>query len=199
MRGYFGIGVEGISKAFNVGNLFRTAHAFGASFVFTINAHFRARDAAKSDTSRALGHVPFYDWDTVEDMALPKGCELVAVELLDEAVELPSFHHPKNAAYVLGRERGNVSEPLLARANHVLKIPTKFCLNVGIAGAIIMYDRMLMMGRFADRPMIPGGPEASGMTRRRPAAPIAHVHGDELLKEAMRRDPKRPSTRSTET
>src|SRR3546814_2552323 len=28
MRGYFGIGVEGISKPMNVGNLFRSAHAF---------------------------------------------------------------------------------------------------------------------------------------------------------------------------
>jgi len=37
-RGYFGIGVEGISKPMNAGNLFRTAHAFGASFVFTIGA-----------------------------------------------------------------------------------------------------------------------------------------------------------------
>jgi tRNA G18 (ribose-2'-O)-methylase SpoU len=27
MKGYFGIGVEGISKAMNVGTLFRTAHA----------------------------------------------------------------------------------------------------------------------------------------------------------------------------
>ena len=31
MRGYFGIGVEGISKPMNLGSLFRTAHAFGAS------------------------------------------------------------------------------------------------------------------------------------------------------------------------
>ena len=38
MRGYFGIGVEGINKPFNVGNLFRSAHAFGASFVFTLAA-----------------------------------------------------------------------------------------------------------------------------------------------------------------
>ena len=34
MKGYFGIGVEGISKATNVGTLLRTAHAFGAAFVF---------------------------------------------------------------------------------------------------------------------------------------------------------------------
>ena len=35
MRGYFGIGVEGIGKAMNVGSLLPTAHAFGASFMFT--------------------------------------------------------------------------------------------------------------------------------------------------------------------
>ena len=38
MRGYFGIGVEGISKAMNLGNLMRSAHAFGASFFFTVDA-----------------------------------------------------------------------------------------------------------------------------------------------------------------
>ncbi|MEE8144119.1 MAG: TrmH family RNA methyltransferase, partial [Kiloniellales bacterium] len=34
MRGYFAIGVEGISKPMNLGNLLRSAHAFGASFFF---------------------------------------------------------------------------------------------------------------------------------------------------------------------
>ena len=39
MRGYFGIGAEGISKPMNLGNLIRSAHAFGASFVFLVDAH----------------------------------------------------------------------------------------------------------------------------------------------------------------
>ncbi|MDE0409622.1 MAG: RNA methyltransferase, partial [Alphaproteobacteria bacterium] len=30
MKGYFGIGVEGLSKPLNAGNLFRSAQAFGA-------------------------------------------------------------------------------------------------------------------------------------------------------------------------
>ena len=38
MRGYFGIGIEGVSKPMNLGSLLRTAHAFNASFVFTIGA-----------------------------------------------------------------------------------------------------------------------------------------------------------------
>ena len=32
LRGYFGVGVDGISKPMNLGNLVRIAHAFDASF-----------------------------------------------------------------------------------------------------------------------------------------------------------------------
>ncbi len=35
-RGWFGIGMEGVSKAGNARAVFRTAHAFGASFLFTV-------------------------------------------------------------------------------------------------------------------------------------------------------------------
>jgi len=38
MRGYFGVGVEGISKSYNLGAVLRTSNAFGASFAFTICA-----------------------------------------------------------------------------------------------------------------------------------------------------------------
>ncbi len=157
MRGYFAIGVEHVSKRLNLGNLIRSAHGFGASFVFTIGAQYTALEA-RADTSKALTHMPLYEWDTVADMQLPKGCRLVGVELLDEAVDLPSFRHPRQAAYVLGPERGSLSEELLARCDHVVKIPTAFCINVAMAGAIVMYDRLVSLGRFAPRPMRPGGP-----------------------------------------
>jgi tRNA G18 (ribose-2'-O)-methylase SpoU len=158
MRGYFGIGAEDISKPMNLGALMRTAHAFGASFFFTINAHPKVRVAYNSDTSRSFGHMPYYPFDTLDDLRLPKGCALVGVELTDDAVELPRFQHPQAAAYVLGRERGSLSPELLARCAHVVKIPTKFCVNVGLAGALVMYDRLLAHGGYPARPIMPGGP-----------------------------------------
>ena len=106
MRGYFGIGVEGISKPFNVGNLFRSAHAFGAGFVFTVKAHVKTRGTL-SDTSKAFENLPYYDWPDAQALDLPQGCELVGVERMSEAADLPSFRHPKNAAYVFGPERGH--------------------------------------------------------------------------------------------
>ncbi len=175
MRGYFGIGVEGINKPFNVGNLFRTAHAFDASFVFTVAATYRRSELGQSDTSDTLANLPFYTFPSVAEMMLPKGCALVGVELLDDAAQLPSFTHPKRAAYVMGPEKNSLSPAILARCDHVLKIPTRFCLNVGIAGALVMYDRMLNMQRFPDRPIMPGGPDLNVLTRYRDKAPLAEV------------------------
>lgn len=159
LRGYFGVGVEGISKAMNLGAVMRTAHAFGASFVFTVNAHPRVADIRKSDTSNTFDHVPYYAWDRVEEMALPKGCRLVGVELTNDAVDLPTFRHPQAAAYVLGPEKGDLSEAMLERCAFVVKIPTRFCVNVGLAAALTMYDRTVAMGGWPERPIMPGGPE----------------------------------------
>lgn len=160
MRGYFGIGVERISKPMNAGNLFRTAHAFGAGFVFTIDAAYSVK-SARSDTSRTPDNLPWYAWDSAAELALPEGCKLVGIELLDEAIELPRFRHPLRAAYVLGPEMGSLSPALVERCDHVIKIPTSFCVNVGIAGAIVMYDRLITLGKFGERPLSPLGPPAA--------------------------------------
>ncbi|MEE2565302.1 RNA methyltransferase [Hyphobacterium marinum] len=159
VRGYFGVGVEGISKPMNLGAILRTAHAFGASFAFTVDAHHKARDVFRSDTAKSLDHVPYYGWDSLDDMVLPQGCALVGIELTDDAVELPSFRHPRAAAYVLGRERGSLTPEMLVRCEHVVRIPTKFCVNVSVAAALTLYDRTICLGGYPDRPVMPGGPE----------------------------------------
>jgi tRNA G18 (ribose-2'-O)-methylase SpoU len=153
MRGYFGVGAERISKAMNLGAVMRTAHAFGASFVFTVGAQHRAREIHLADTSKSEDHVPLYAWETIEEMALPKGCQLVGVELDPKAVDLPSFRHPLNAAYLLGPEKGDLSEAAKARCAHLVKIPTKFCVNLSVAAALVMYDRVLTLGLHKPRPL----------------------------------------------
>jgi tRNA G18 (ribose-2'-O)-methylase SpoU len=167
MRGFFAVGAEGISKPMNLGNLVRSAHAFGASFVFLVNADYSVR-RARSDTSQAEFQLPVYDYDRPEDLRLPRGCRLVGCELVDDAVALPSFRHPLNAAYVFGPERSSLSPAMLVRCHHVVHIPTRFCINLAVAGAIVMYDRLLSLGRFAPRPVHSGAPDE-------PLRP--HVHG----------------------
>ena len=177
MRGYFAIGVEGISKPMNLGALLRSAHAFGASFFFTIRPTFEAREVRYSDTSDAARHLPLYHYDGLDDLKLPRGCVMVGVELTEDAVELPSFRHPLAAAYVLGPERGSLSPELQARCDHIVKIPMKFCVNVGTAGAILMYDRLISYGRFPARPV---------HSRGAPEPLPAHVQGGQVLRKKKR-------------
>ena len=157
MRGYFGIGVEGISKTGNLGSLFRSAHAFGANFAFAVAPDPRVR--FETDTSASHRNLPFFRYDSLEDFRLPTGCALVGIELIEDAVDLPAFHHPRMAAYVMGPELGSLSQAMLARCDHVVKIPTAFCINVAIAGAIVMYDRLRMLGGFRRAVTTHGGAE----------------------------------------
>jgi tRNA G18 (ribose-2'-O)-methylase SpoU len=158
-RGYFGIGAEGVSKSANIGALLRTGHAFGAAFCFTIGSGWDARAARTADTADTPLHVPMWRYPTLAELSLPRGCVLVGIELLDDAIDLPSFRHPLNAAYVLGPERFGLSADLLQRCDHIVRIPTRFALNLAVAGALVLYDRLLQHGRFADRPVHSGGPD----------------------------------------
>ena len=168
-RGYFGIGVEGVSKSANVGALLRTAHAFGAAFCFTVGAGWDAREGRLADTADTPGHVPLWRFSAIEELNLPQGCVLVGVELLDSAIDLPSFRHPLNAAYVLGPERSGLSAAMLARCRHVIRVPTRFSLNLSVAGALVLYDRLLQHGRFAERAVSSLGQPG--------AAPVRSGHG----------------------
>ena len=167
MRGYFGVGVEGISKSYNLGAVLRTANAFGASFAFTIDATNKALEVRRTDTSRSEMHMPFYEWDTAEDLILPRKCQLVGIELTEDSIDLPSFRHPTNCAYILGPEKGNLSDAMQARCDHIVKIPTKFCINVSLAAALALYDRTIMMGGYPERPVKVGGPDKDWVKPKR--------------------------------
>ncbi|MBV9540185.1 MAG: TrmH family RNA methyltransferase [Alphaproteobacteria bacterium] len=157
MRGYFGVGVDGISKPMNLGNLMRIANAFDASFFFNIAPQLKLSDARNADTSETQGALPYFSFRNADDFRLPVGCRLIGVEITEDAVELPRFRHPSRAAYVFGAERHSLSPAILKRCEFVVKIPMKFSINVGMAGAIVMYDRLISTGKFGDRPVVAGG------------------------------------------
>jgi tRNA G18 (ribose-2'-O)-methylase SpoU len=150
----------------------RIAHAFGASFFFSINSRVKLADA-QSDTSRSAGQVPYYAFSAASDLRLPGGCALVGVEITDDATELPRFRHPTRSAYVFGSERMSLSPEILARCAHVVKIPTRFSINVGMAGAIVLYDRLVSLGGYGARPIAPGRPSE---------VPPRHVWGAPLAR-----------------
>jgi len=182
MRGYFGIGIDGSSKTGNMGNLIRTAHAFGASFAFAVRPKLVAHTGEPvtkkfTDTSKSQNNIPFFNYDTADDVEIPDGCHVVGIEIINEAIDLPSFKHPLRAVYVLGGERSELSPEMQARCDQMIKIPTKFSLNVATAGAIVMYDRHRILGGYPERPL---------MTGQEPEPKATHVHGGVRNRRAKR-------------
>lgn len=140
IRGYFGIGVINLKQEVNYGTLFRSALCFGADFLFLIGKRFRKMS---SDTVRGERHLPLFEFLTVSDFIdhIPYGCQPVCIELDKQARPLAQLCHPERAVYILGPEDGGVPKELISRYTTV-QIPTVFCLNVAVAGSIVMYDRI---------------------------------------------------------
>lgn len=140
MRGYFGIGIVGCKTAVNVGTLWRSAHNFGAAFLVVIHARYQRH---ASDTTHAQLHVPLYVYDTFEAFlqARPYNCPLIAVEQTPESCALEAFQHPHRAVYLLGAEDTGLPSTVLAHCQATVAITTPMCLNVAVAGSIVMYDR----------------------------------------------------------
>ena len=55
-------------------------------------------------------------------------------------------------------EREGLSPGVQALCDYVVKIPTRFSVNLGTAGALVMYDRVISLGRHAPRPVAEGAP-----------------------------------------
>lgn len=66
----------------------------------------------------------------------------VAVEVRDAAESLPAFEHPANPLYVFGPEDGNIPQVWLRHCHRFVRIPTAHCLNLSVAVATVLYDRL---------------------------------------------------------
>lgn len=143
-RGFFGVSILNPKHEANVGVLWRSAFVFGASFMATIGE--KRYKTSKSDTTQSHRHLPLFHFTDVQDLRshLPKGCLLVGVELSSSASDLQKFVHPERALYLLGSEDHGIPFHVLSLLDRVIKIDTSLniSLNVGVAGSIILYDRM---------------------------------------------------------
>ncbi len=113
----------------------------GATGLFTIGRRYKHM---KSDTMKTTRHIPYTDYQSIDELVLPEDCQLIGVELVDSAENLMQFEHPERAIYLLGAEDEGLPQEILERCHKIIQIPfDKNSLNVSVAGSIIMYDRRL--------------------------------------------------------
>ena len=141
MGGYFGIAAYHIKTEVNIGTLLRSAHIFGAAFVATVGKRYERQS---SNTTKMERHIPLLHYADADDLLahVPYDCQPVAVEITEAARSLPQFTHPRRALYILGPEDGSLPEKLLTQCTAIVKIPGTFCLNLAVAGSVVMYDRI---------------------------------------------------------
>lgn len=139
-RGTVGIGTVLGNFPVNFGTLVRAARCFGADFVFTVNGEYDGGDPAVGHDK----HIPCFHYDDLTDFrhGIPKDSYIIRVDYDDSATRLSGFHHPEKVVYLLGSEGdgfNRVDDP----PGTPVYINTEYCLNTGMAGNIVLYDRMM--------------------------------------------------------
>ena len=141
-RGFFGIGIYHGKTAENIGTLWRSANIMGADFIFTIGKRYTYQS---TDTMKTPRHIPLYHYTDWQDMFnhLPYSCPVVAVELDENSTPLERFVHPERCVYLLGAEDHGIPKDILNRCRNIVQLRGDACMNVSVAGSIVMYDRLI--------------------------------------------------------
>ena len=71
---------------------------------------------------------------------MPMGAELIFIEQADGVTDLRTFSHLEAAIYILGAEDYGVPEEEMLGSRKGA-ISTPLCINVVVAGSIVLYDR----------------------------------------------------------
>lgn len=140
-RGYFAIGIENGKDKQNIGTLWRSAHVFGAAFIFVIGRRYEKQ---AGDTTKAWRSIPLFHYATFDQFYnhMPRDCQLVGIELTDHATPINHVTHYERTIYLLGAEDHGLSCQAKAKVTQTIILPGKYCLNVAVAGSIVMFDRI---------------------------------------------------------
>jgi len=138
--GFCGIAAKDIKFPSNAGGILRAAGCYDADLVMFSGDRF-ARNKMRTDTRNS-----WKDTNTmwVEDIiySKPLGVSLVAIDIVPDSVSLVDFVHPERALYIFGPEDGTLGPKILRPADHVVQIPTSFCMNLASCVNVVLYDRM---------------------------------------------------------
>jgi tRNA G18 (ribose-2'-O)-methylase SpoU len=141
-RGYCGIGIFHGKASVNIGTLWRSAAILDADFIFTIGRRYKDQP---SDTGKSWRSIPLWTFPTIDDLILPRGAQLIGVELDDKATPLRNFYHPAQAVYLLGAEDHGLSAEAIVRCHRLISLPGDYSMNVAVAGSIVLYERYVQL------------------------------------------------------
>jgi len=125
----------------NVGGVMRAAGCYGVNAVLYTGTRYVRAARFNTDTHDAVRNIPLTGVASLLEH-LPPDTKLVCVELVEGAMPLPEYCHPERAFYIFGPEDGTIAQALIDRADDVVYVPTKGCMNLAASVNVVLYDRM---------------------------------------------------------
>ena len=139
MRGFSSIGLHRPKDHLNVGEVLRAAGCYSAALVAVSGARYKK---ARTDTQLAHRHLPLVQCDDLQSV-VPFGSTPVAIDIIEGAQPLQEFVHPTSAFYVFGPEDGTLDAGVLEWCEHIVYIPTRYCMNLAATVNVVLYDRLM--------------------------------------------------------
>lgn len=136
--GFAAIGLYQPKDIHNLGGVLRGAHCYGAKLVAYTGRRYKQDP---QDTSKAYKHIPLIQTDDIFAV-IPHDCVPVAVDLIEGAISLIEYQHPRSAMYIFGPEDGTLGRNVTSQCQDVVQIPTAYCMNLAAAVNVVLYDRM---------------------------------------------------------
>jgi tRNA(Leu) C34 or U34 (ribose-2'-O)-methylase TrmL len=93
-----------------------------------------------TDTEQSWKRIPVLRADDLRSV-IPYDAVPVAVEIVEGAAPLETFHHPERAFYVFGPEDGSLPSSVLEWCPRIVSVATRSCMNLGAAVCVVLYDR----------------------------------------------------------
>lgn len=139
------IGLTNPKSPTNVGAVMRAAGCFDVDAVYYTGKRYQRAAKFDTDTQNACNDIPL---ENVECLlaAVPENAKIVCVELALGATSLTEYQHPENAFYIFGPEDNSISQQVIDRADAVVYIPSKSCLNLAASVNVVLYDRLAKSG-----------------------------------------------------
>ena len=136
------VGLEDPKNNINVGHVLRAATCIDADLIAIRGK--RSKIVSPTDTTKAWRHIPILRVEDLHDV-VPFNCIPIAVDLVEGAKPLNTFHHPKRAFYIFGPEDGTLGKRVTSWCKDVIYIPSTTCLNLAMAVNVVLYDRQLKL------------------------------------------------------
>lgn len=144
-RGFSAIGLHQPKTLANIGSVLRAATCYKSALVAVSGRRY---SRSPTDTTKAWRHLPLLQVENLRD-AIPFAAIPVAVDLIDDAIELQDYHHPERAFYVFGPEDGTLGNSVLSWCRDRVVVPTSHCMNLAATVNVVLYDRLAKQRRAA--------------------------------------------------